>query len=337
MSTQEIVLLQDTQVSTASHTGRRINAASVYIASLDSRESQRVMSSYLSVVARYIGSVHKQPVSSFLELNWGVLRRAEITTIMAKLKESGRMPATINTYMYALKGVAREAWALKQMDVDDFQHIMAIRPVRGSRLGKGRPLPDEEMTELLMTCEADRSEIGVRDHAMIQVLLGAGLRRTELVTLDLEHINLKTGVLHAIGKGNKERQAHLPGNALKAVKYWVSQVRGEDEGPLFCRIRKGGDVTGERLSSQSVWFILEKRCLEAGIPVSKPHDLRRTFASLMLETGSDLVTVRDAMGHASVETTQRYIIKDDEDMRHASERINSKLSTARKPARSVTG
>lgn len=330
MTTQDVVLASEWQVATFDQSqtkGRPVNAASVYLASLDSRESQRVMASCLSVIARYIGTRIEQPITSFHQVDWGALRREEITAILAMLKTSGRMASTVNRYMYALKGVAREAWALRQMDIEDYQHIRSIKSMRGSRLGNGRPLTDDDLKDLLLTCAADRSEIGVRDHAMMQVLVGAGLRRAELVGLELSHLDEDRGVLYAIGKGNKERQAYLPDNALRAVKYWISQVRGNDSGPLFCRIRKGGDVTGERLSSQSVWYILEKRCLEAGIPVSKPHDLRRTFATNMLETGSDIITVRDAMGHSSVVTTQAYIIKDDSDRRLASERINHKLST----------
>lgn len=302
------------------------NAAAVYLASLGSSESQRVMASYLSIVARAVSSRSKTiKATSFLDFPWGVMRRADVVGIVSMLKDGNRSPATINTYLYGLKGVAREAWALGQISSDDHQHIQSLKPVRGSRLSKGRVLSQADIDALLQTCQADRSEIGVRDYAMMQILLGVGLRRAEIVSLDLANLAPSSGKIRVLGKGNKEREAYLPSVGWRALNYWIDQVRGAEPGPLFCRIRKGGDVQGTRLSAQSVLHILQNRCTEAGIEHVAPHDLRRTYATMLIEDGNDLVTVRNSMGHASVSTTERYIRPDEEAFRRASERLGQRL------------
>lgn len=325
---QELILTCSKLSSLITAQNRPINPASVYLASLGSNESRRVMSSYLSIMARMAAGLtkHRDMVSTYHDYPWGTLRRAHITAIVGLLNESGRSPATVNTYLHALKGVAREAWALNQMTSDENAHIERIKPVRGSRLSPGRVLTSEDMRSLLNTTQADRSEIGVRDYAMLLLLLSAGLRRTEIVTLNCSSINLGAHKIHILGKGNKERIAYIDDNCAIALKYWMEQVLVDDSGSLFCRIRKGGNMTGERLTAQSVLYILQKRCAKAGIGKASPHDLRRTYATMMIEDGEDLITIRDSMGHASVETTQRYICLNDDKRRKASSRLGKRIS-----------
>lgn len=134
------------------------------------------------------------------------------------LRDTGRATATVNTYLSALKGVAKEAWMLKLMDVESFQHIRAVRNLRGSRLPRGRALPPEEIRSLFAACEADDSSIGIRDAAMLAVILGCGLRRSEAVGLDLCDIVTDERALRVLGKGNKERLAYMPAGTAAAQK-----------------------------------------------------------------------------------------------------------------------
>jgi len=123
------------------------------------------------------------------------------------------------------------------------------------------------------------------------------------------------------GKGNKERLAFMPENVWQRIHSWTDTIRGEQEGPLFTRIRAGDDVTSQRMTPQAVYHILGQRRNESGIDGCAPHDLRRTFASMMLDNGEDLITVRDAMGHASVTTTQKYDRRGDERLRKAADKL----------------
>jgi site-specific recombinase XerD len=237
------------------------------------------------------------------------------------LSDSDRAPATINTYLAALKGVALEAWTMKQIDTDSFQHIKQVRSVRGSRLPKGRALENHEVRALFSTCERDRSSKGLRDAAILGVLLGCGLRRSEVVALDTESVITRDRALRVLGKGNKERIAYAPDGAWQRLMRWVEEVRGEQLGPLFQRIRRFDDVTADRMTDQAIYHILETRRIEAGLEKFAPHDLRRTFASAMLDNGEDIITVKDAMGHASVTTTQKYDRRGDERLKQASRRL----------------
>lgn len=164
------------------------------------------------------------------------------------LRDTGRATATVNTYLSALKGVAKEAWMLKLMDVESFQHIRAVRNLRGSRLPRGRALPPKEIRALFAACEADESSIGVRDAAMLAVVLGCGLRRSEAVGLDLRDVVTTGWALRVLGKGNKERLAYMPAGTWQRLQIWIDDVRGEKDGPLFTRIRRFDTLTNDRLT-----------------------------------------------------------------------------------------
>ncbi|HDC4761411.1 tyrosine-type recombinase/integrase, partial [Escherichia coli] len=171
-------------------------------------------------------------------------------------------------------------------------------------------------------CEADRSCLGARDAAMLAVILGCGLRRSEVVSLDLRDVVTQDRALRVLGKGNKERLAYVPAGAWQRLQIWIDEIRGETPGPLFTRIRRFGDVTLNRLTDQAVYHILQVRQGQAGITKCSPHDLRRTFATAMLDNGEDLITVKDAMGHASVTTTQQYDRRGEQRLQDARDRLN---------------
>jgi len=142
------------------------------------------------------------------------------------------------------------------------------------------------------------------------------------VALNLSDYDRKERSLKVLGKGNKERLAFLPDGAFRRLEVWVEEVRGDVPGPLFSRVRRYDDLTYDRLSSQAVYHILNTRRVQAGIEKCAPHDLRRTFASSMLGNGEDLITVKDAMGHASLTTTQKYDFRGNERLRDASKRLD---------------
>lgn len=259
--------------------------------------------------------------SSIKHCQWGALRRHHIQAIIDMLSDADKAPATINTYLAALKGVALEAWAMKLMDTESYQHIRQVKSVRGSRLPKGRALTGHEIRALFRCCEKDHSSKGLRDAAILSVLLGCGLRRSEIVALNYEHIQFRDQAFIVRGKGNKERISYMPEDTWERVQLWIDEIRGSQDGALFTRIRRFDDVTDERITDQAIYYILETRQQESGIDKFAPHDLRRTFASAMLDNGEDIVTVKDAMGHASIMTTQRYDRRGDDRLRKAARHL----------------
>lgn len=294
---------------------RPVNPAQAYLLSLNSPRSRQTMASFLGIVARMLGA------DSPDTCNWPLLRRHHIQSIIELLRDSGKAPATINTYLSALKGVVTESWMQKLTDVDTWQQIRLIRSVRGSRLPRGRALDNAEIRALFTTCEQDKRALGLRDAAIFGVLLGCGLRRSEVVALSMDDIIAGDQALRVLGKGNKERIAFMPAGTWQRLQLWIDQVRGEQEGPVFTRIRRFDDVTDRRMTDQAIYHILQIRRREAGVAACAPHDMRRTFATAMLENGEDLITVRDAMGHESVHTTQKYDRRSDERLRQARNRL----------------
>ncbi|MGS2875612.1 tyrosine-type recombinase/integrase [Enterobacter huaxiensis] len=293
-----------------------VSPARAYLLSLNSPRSRQTMASFLGIVAGMLGA------SSLDSCSWGSLRRHHVMAVTELLRDTGRATATVNTYLSALKGVAKEAWMLKLMDVESFQHIRAVRNQRGSRLPRGRALPPEEIRALFNSCERDDSSIGVRDAAMLAIILGCGLRRSEAVGLDLDDVVTNERALKVLGKGNKQRLAYMPAGTWQRLMAWIDQVRGENAGPLFTRIRRFDTLTNDRLTDQAVYHVLQMRQHQAGIAKCAPHDLRRTFATAMLDNGEDLITVKDAMGHASVTTTQQYDRRGEARLKTARDRLN---------------
>ncbi len=309
------VTRQKISVQLTSDTVTHVNPARAYLLSLNSLRSRQTMESFLNIVAKMLGA------GSLSDFHWGALRRHHVMAIIEMLRDSGRAVATVNTYLSALKGVAGEAWMLKLMDVESYQHIRAVRQVRGSTLPGGRALQREEIRGLFAVCDADRGSAGLRDAALLGVILGCGLRRSEAVALSYESIVAVERALRVLGKGNKERMAYIPDGAWQRLQLWVDQVRGEAPGALFTRIRRHDDVTADRLTDQAVYHILQVRRQQAGLAQCSPHDLRRTFATALLDNGEDLITVKDAMGHASVTTTQKYDRRGEERLRKARDNL----------------
>ena len=305
------VLLDDARLKMAES-----NPAVAYLLSLGSKRSRLTMGSFLGIVATLL----KYP--DIFQCPWSALRRFHVQAVVEMLQDAGKAPATINTYLSALKGVAMEAWTLKLIDTDTYQHIKHVRSVRGTRLPKGRALSAAEVKKLFFTCESDTGAKGLRDAAIIAVLLGCGLRRSEVVGLEMGSIEREDQAFRVLGKGNKERLAYMPRGTWERVSLWVEEIRGDHPGPLFTRIRRYSDVTDDRLSDQAIYHILDTRRVEAGLEKCAPHDLRRTFATSLLDNGEDIITVKDAMGHSSVATTQLYDRRGEERLRQASQRLD---------------
>jgi integrase/recombinase XerC len=175
------------------------------------------------------------------------------------------------------------------------------RQVRSPRLPKRLPsfLPKDESKGLL-DADAGRSEAGLRDHALLELLYATGLRVAECCGLDLDDVDRRRGAVRVMGKGGKERVVPAGDAALEALDAWLL-VRGEGRGALFTNLRGG------RLGTRSVHRIVKRRARAAGIDRRvTPHTLRHTFATHMLGEGADLRLIQELLGHSRLTTTQRY-------------------------------
>jgi len=188
--------------------------------------------------------------------------------------------------------------------------IAGIADVKGKRVRPGRSIRDGEFAALMKVCADDTSPAGIRDAAIIALVALTGMRRAEIVALNQEDFRREDdngeGVLKIKGKGNQERIGYVYNGAANALADWLI-IRGEDPGPLFIAINKGGVLQhGHRLSIRAAHKILIKRAKQAGLEKLTWHDFRRTFAGNLLDVGVDLATVQVLLGHSSPVTTSLY-------------------------------
>jgi integrase len=192
------------------------------------------------------------------------------------------------------------------MSADDERAAGDVPPVRGQTLLRGRALTRDELRALLRACAADSSPAGRRDAALLALGYAGGLRRAEIVALDLADYDAPTGrVTVRHGKGNKARTVYVAGDWARLIDAWV-RARGGQAGPLLQAISKAGRVLQRRLAPAAVRWLLLRRVDQAQIAACSPHDLRRSCISDLLDAGVDIATAQRIAGHASVTTTARY-------------------------------
>jgi site-specific recombinase XerD len=274
--------------------------ACVYLSTL-APESETTMKNSLNIIAQILTNGE----ADYLTFNWSALRYKHTAALRAALvKNYG--PATVNKTLCALRRVLKEALRLELISAQDYARAVDVESVKATKELRGRALTQDEINSLMQACFRDRTPAGFRDAALVAILRGAGLRRSEVVNLDLADFKPEQEELKIrCGKGRVDRTVYLPLGASELVSQWI-EVRTDAKGPLLCHVNKAGRIRLQKLSPQSVLFILQKRAKEAGIETFSPHDLRRTFASDLLDAGVDISTVSKLMGHATCAMTVLY-------------------------------
>ncbi len=251
-------------------------------------------------------------------LDWSRIRYQHTAALRAVLLERYQ-PATANKHLAALRGVLREAWQLGQIGAEDYHRAVNVRVVKATTLPRGRALTRRELRALFRVCQQDVRPSGARDAALLAVLYGAGLRRSEVVGLDVADYELETGTLTIrAAKGRKDRLAYTTNGSRAALGAWLN-LRATEPGPLFWPVDQAGRMTARQMTSQSILEILERRARQAHVARFSPHDLRRTFISDLLDAGADITTVAALAGHANVTTTARYDRRGEETRRRTAE------------------
>ena len=239
---------------------------------------------------------------------WEELNDSVIGIAIDKLLQLQQSPTTINTKLCAIKGVAKRLWIEERLDGKIYQLIYSIKNVRGSRLAHGRMLSKQELKSIFDKLDKQDCLKQIRDAAIFAVMVGTGLRRGEVAKLLQENIYLseKNPFIRVIGKGNKERQIPLPAFTQKYLKEWIELKDNPKKGFVFVQILKDETITNKGLSGCSIYNICENYVSALNMKKWTPHDLRRTCASMLIEKGFDMTSVRDYLGHASISTTQLY-------------------------------
>ena len=245
---------------------------------------------------RYAGHLAAMGISG-----WERVGRAEIQAHLAELVRRGLSPRSQARALSAIRSLHALLAAERLTPVNPTDEIDAPRA--------GRRLPSflsrDEIARLLAAPDP-RTPAGRRDRAMLELLYATGLRVSELVSLELNDVDLETRVLLARGKGRKERIVPVGAPAGEAVRAWLSGardalLRGRRSRHLFVTPRGG------RMTRQGFAKLLDRHARAAGIARRvSPHKLRHSFATHLLEGGADLRAVQVMLGHADVTTTQIY-------------------------------
>ncbi|MBK1612978.1 recombinase XerC [Rubrivivax gelatinosus] len=270
--------------------------------SVERRLSARTLTLYRDALGRLTASAAADSVE---------LRAAQAHHVrrwMAQLRTSGLAPRSIALVLSAWRGLYR--WWGRE-------GLVPANPVDGLRAPKApKPLPKALSVDHAVALAEHENEDGdarlaARDHAIVELLYGCGLRIGELLALDLAPsataagwIDVDDASAHVLGKGRKRRSVPVGVKALEALAAWLAQraqLAAAGEPALFVSRR------GERLSQGALRARLKQIALQAGLPTHvHPHMLRHSYASHLLQSSGDLRAVQELLGHASISTTQVY-------------------------------
>jgi len=317
MGDKPMIISQQAETTALAHVERFDQSpALVYLSGLNTTSSRRTMRAALDTIAGLLTSGQ----ADALTMPWPEIRFQHAQALRAVLSETYQ-PATTNKLLAALRGCLRACWQLGLMSAEDYHLGASVRGVRGSTLPAGRSLSQGEIGALLQDCASDQTPLGVRDGCILALLYGLGLRRAEVVALDLEDYNAEPGELLIKGKGGKQRIGHVVNGARAALLDWLA-IRGDEPGPLFRPIHKGGAIQSGRLSCQAIYHVCKHRAARAGVNDFSPHDLRRTCISHLLDKGVDLSTCQRVAGHSNIATTARYDLRPESAKRDAVARLH---------------
>jgi integrase/recombinase XerD len=259
--------------------------------------AKNTLDSYERDVAQYI---------DYLQSNGMVLlkdtKKLHISNYLHHLRQLGRAAATQSRTIVSIRAFYQ--YLVRERIMDQDPSVQLETPKLEKRLPN--VLTIQEVESLL---EAPQTTVpnGMRDKAMLEVLYATGIRVSELISLEVEHVNPEMGFVRCMGKGSKERIIPLGAIASEFVSSYISTMRpkllkqSKTEAALFI------NHLGTRITRQGFWKIIKKYAAETQIVKEiTPHTLRHSFAAHLLENGADLRSVQEMLGHADISTTQIY-------------------------------
>jgi site-specific recombinase XerD len=235
----------------------------------------------------------------------GGFTRETVQRYRAWLETRGLAPSSRNLHLTVIRKLAREAAANGVLAHETAAAIAGVKGTRqkGARLGVWLTL---DQAHALLRAPAGDGLRAQRDRALLALLVGCGLRRSELAELTADRIQQREGrwvLVDLAGKGSRVRSVPMPAWAKVLVDHWTAA--GITGGRLFRAISQKGEV-GEALTAQAVYLVVKGYAEQIGISVA-PHDLRRTFAKLAHQGRSPVEQIQLSLGHESILTTERYL------------------------------
>jgi len=270
-------------------------------------QSENTQRTYAALLNQFVAWAGKQGLR-----DWPDVQLSHLTTFLQQErarplanvpKESTRRisPETVYLQIAALRAFYRFAEAERFLPVNVAENLAL--PRRWKRVPKA--LTDQEITRLLQPIPP-KTPSSLCDHAILELAYASGLRLAELRSIRLEQLQLESGFVNVIGKGNKERVVPLGQKAAQALQLYLEAGR-----PKLVTARSPANVfltkRGTPFAAVTLWLRIKKRARLAGIERNvTPHMLRHSFATHLLEHGADLRIIQELLGHASIGTTEIY-------------------------------
>ena len=256
--------------------------------------------------------VYRMAIQNFLvywvEQGMPIPDKLFLQTYIFEKQDQGLSSSSLNLRLSAIKNFAREAadlniWPYEVPTV--FSRVKKI-PTRGTRNGNWLTL---EQAQKLIDAPNVKTLKGKRDRAILSILLGCGLRRAELASLTLNHLQQRHHVwvlANILGKRNKLRTVVIPDWAMRALNVYI-QAAKISNGHIFRPVVKSDKIHGEVITTKTLYRVVKIYATKCGFPEVAPHDLRRTYAKLAYKNGAKLDQIQINLGHESLTTTQKYL------------------------------
>jgi site-specific recombinase XerD len=288
----------------------------VYLAQLG-EDSRPAMRSGLTKIA---GLIDQR--ATLWSLPWHQLRVQHTLALRASLVSS-YSERTVNRMLSALRGVLKAAWQLGQLETENYHRALDFKSVKTADLPPaGRAVSIDEVCTLLRAAASQDPPWGWRDQALFITMFAGGLRRQEVSALDTAQYDPATGAIQVQrGKRGKFRTTYLAEGYRPWLLPWFEFQKNRGCAPLFVSWNRDRGPSTRRLGRAGVDYVLGELVTLAGVADLTPHDLRRTFATDLLENGADILMVQKLMGHADVKTTAIYDRRGEKGKRAAVEKL----------------
>jgi integrase len=259
------------------------------LAGLGSDNTRR---SYTTGMAQLLAYAGDRPVTLLLLREW----RGRLAKTMAI--------SSVNARVNAIRCFVAESKRSGQISRELGDDLLELKtlPNRGNRTGNWL---DRDQAKLLLAVPDRKTKRGKRDYCILAILVGCGLRRDELAALELDVLQQREGrwvLSDLVGKGGRVRTVPVPAWVKHGIDSWT-KAAGIESGHVLRSLRRLSDP----LSDDSIWEVVRDSALAIGIEHFGPHDLRRTCAKLCRSRGGRLEQIQMLLGHASIQTTERYL------------------------------
>ncbi len=273
---------------------------------VEKNNSQKTVENYNHYLRRFLAFAEdKFKIEKPQDITLDVVRKYRIYLNRLKVNKDNTLKvSTQNYHIIALRNF------LKYLTKRDIESLSAEKIDVGKNPSRQIEFLTSEEVERLLSSAKGEDLASLRDRALLELLFSTGLRVSELVALDREHLNLKRQEFSVRGKGDKIRIVFVSDTARNALENYLNK-RMDIDPAVFVRMRKGVNIEADeeslRLTARSVQRIVKKYATKAGIVKDvHPHTLRHSFATDLLQNGADIRSVQELLGHSDITTTQIY-------------------------------